>query len=94
MLAKKATKKIAAKNADQYMLRFPEGMRDQLAALAEANGRSMNTEVIAALERHLQRGSDIEQLEAKLDRLWAFVREIDRRGGIPGLPAFPKWDEV
>ncbi len=34
---------------DQYMLRFPDGMRDQLKVAAEQNGRSMNAEIIARL---------------------------------------------
>lgn len=34
---------------DQYKVRFPDGMRDQIAAAAKANGRSMNAEIIARL---------------------------------------------
>ena len=37
----------------QYMMRFPDGMRDQVAAIAEANGRSMNTQIVIALEKML-----------------------------------------
>ncbi|MFK0331104.1 Arc family DNA-binding protein [Rhizobium sp. NPDC090275] len=35
---------------DQYMLRFPDGMRDQLKKIAENNGRSLNSEIIKRLE--------------------------------------------
>lgn len=35
----------------QFMLRLPEGMRDRIAAEAEKNGRSMNSEIVAQLER-------------------------------------------
>jgi plasmid stability protein len=35
---------------DQYMLRFPDGMRDRLKALAAANNRSLNAEIISRLE--------------------------------------------
>lgn len=34
---------------DQYMLRLPDGMRDQIKAAAEANNRSMNAEIVARL---------------------------------------------
>lgn len=34
---------------DKYVIRFPEGMRDEIKAAAEANGRSMNAEIIARL---------------------------------------------
>lgn len=40
-------------NDDKYILRFPEGMRDALKGLAKKNARSMNAEVLVALERHL-----------------------------------------
>lgn len=35
---------------DQYMLRLPDGMRDQIKAAAAANGRSMNAEIIHRLQ--------------------------------------------
>lgn len=35
---------------DQFVLRFPEGMRDQIRQAAEANNRSMNAEIVARLE--------------------------------------------
>lgn len=36
---------------DRYMLRLPDGMRDRIKAAAEANNRSMNAEIVAALEK-------------------------------------------
>lgn len=35
---------------DQYMLRLPDGMRERIKAAAEASNRSMNAEIVAALE--------------------------------------------
>lgn len=44
---------------DQYMLRFPDGMRDRLKDEAAKNNRSMNAEIIARLEASLEgRASD------------------------------------
>jgi hypothetical protein len=43
-------------------VRLPAGMRDKLAAFAEANGRSMTAEVVAAIEQHLEGGTRITQL--------------------------------
>lgn len=34
----------------QFKLRLPDGMRDRIKAAAEANNRSMNAEIVAALE--------------------------------------------
>lgn len=37
-------------SADKYIIRFPDGMRDQIAEAAKKNGRSMNAEIILRLE--------------------------------------------
>lgn len=39
--------------ADKFMVRFPEGMRDRLAASARVNRRSMNAELVIHLEAGL-----------------------------------------
>lgn len=36
---------------DQFVLRFPDGLRDRIKAYAERHGRSMNAEIIRVLER-------------------------------------------
>jgi len=46
------------KNSDQYLLRFPDGMRERLRIAAEANNRSMNAEIISRLEQTLDHGED------------------------------------
>lgn len=38
------------RGAAQYTVRFPEGLRDRIRAAADDNGRSMNAEIIDALE--------------------------------------------
>lgn len=35
---------------DKYVIRFPDGMRDQLKEAAKENNRSLNAEIIARLE--------------------------------------------
>lgn len=42
--------KKQVKDYDKFMLRFPDGMRDAIARRAEANGRSMNSEIIQILQ--------------------------------------------
>lgn len=44
----------AGRHDDQYMVRFPEGLRDKIKEVAAANGRSMNSEIIARLEASFQ----------------------------------------
>ena len=75
-MAKKLAKKIAAKDA-QCMLRLPPGLRDKVAARAAQNGSSMNTEIIEAIEHHLQ-GAD------RMTRLWEFFEQ--HRENIESVP--------
>ena len=42
--------KTASRDLDKFIVRFPDGMRDQIAEAAKANKRTMNQEVIARLE--------------------------------------------
>ena len=40
----------AGRDSDGFRLRLPDGLRDRIRAAAEAEGRSMNAEIVAALE--------------------------------------------
>jgi Arc-like DNA binding dprotein len=51
-VAKKPIRR-AGRGSDQFIIRFPDGMRDQIAKLATANGRSMNAEIIDRLEKSM-----------------------------------------
>lgn len=44
------TEERKPQSADKYIIRFPDGMRDQIAEAAKKNGRSMNAEIILRLE--------------------------------------------
>lgn len=45
--------RVPSRGSDQFNLRLPDGMRDQIAALADANGRSMNAEIVTRLQASL-----------------------------------------
>lgn len=49
---------------DQYMLRFPDGMRERLKAEAARNGRSLNAEIIHRLEGSFPSG-DAKPIEGR-----------------------------
>ena len=42
-----------SRQLDKFMVRFPPGMRDEVARAAQENNRSMNAEVVARLARSL-----------------------------------------
>lgn len=44
-------------NADKYIVRFPDGMRDRIADAAKASNRSMNAEIVARLQRTFENNS-------------------------------------
>lgn len=46
-------KEYSSRNADKFIVRFPEGMRPEVAKLAEAEASSMNTLIITALKRYM-----------------------------------------
>lgn len=45
------TAKTASPDANKYIVRFPDGMREQIKARAADNCRSMNSEIIYLLKR-------------------------------------------
>lgn len=72
--------------ADKYVLRMPDGMRDKLAALAKANNRSMNAEIIGLLQQAIERRTSTAAeinvnvlAEAIADRVAAKLDQRDTR---------------
>lgn len=46
-----------SRKLEQFIVRFPDGMRDQLKAAAEANMRSMNAEIVGRLALTLDKAA-------------------------------------
>lgn len=70
-----------SRKLDQYIVRFPDGMRDRLKDAAAVNNRSLNAEIIARLERSFDPMAHIEP-EQK-DWLLGIIRsEIDKAVGL------------
>lgn len=63
-----STKQV--RDFDKFMLRFPDGMREQIADAAKKNARSMNAEIVDRLERSFRpenhAANVIEDLRVKL----------------------------
>lgn len=51
-----STQKPPSRTADQFVVRFPDGMRDRIAAEAKKNNRSMNAEIVSRLHDSLAAG--------------------------------------
>jgi plasmid stability protein len=52
-VVQKKLKRPPPRGSDQFVMRFPDGMRDQIAILAAQNNRSMNAELIDRLEKSM-----------------------------------------
>jgi predicted transcriptional regulator len=48
------TAKRAGRDSDQFIVRLPDGMRKQVAKVAERDGRSMNAVIVTALAVYLE----------------------------------------
>lgn len=45
-----------SRHLDQFMVRFPDGIRDRLQDEAKAHNRSMNAEIVWRIERSFEAG--------------------------------------
>ena len=59
------------RGADQYTVRFPDGLRDRIKAAADANNRSMNAEIVATLEEKYPSPQEFDPVRATL-----IIREL------------------
>lgn len=68
-------------DADKFLLRMPEGMRDRIKLAAERNNRSMNSEIISALERAFPEASGAgDALGDAAEALEELRRVLERHG--------------
>jgi len=59
----------AGRGADQYMLRFPDGLRDRIKAYAERRGTSINSEIVRVLEREFPQQWSVDDRLEELARM-------------------------
>lgn len=74
---------------DQFVLRFPDGMREKIKRAAAENGRSMNAEIIHRLQTTLEMDAYVPKENANPDvvhdkeELIAIVRaEVERMNSV------------
>ncbi|SFN29817.1 Arc-like DNA binding domain-containing protein [Izhakiella capsodis] len=75
--------KFPSQEMDRFNVRLPNGMRDAVAEKAKKSGRSMNSEIIAALEFWLSSDMHDSLQQKETDRVIriatkAFAEEISR----------------
>lgn len=69
----------AGRGSDQFVVRLPDGMRERIRLHADANGRSMNSELVSLIEMALWEAdmsrmqSGMEPLRDTTDRDWEII---------------------
>jgi len=58
---------------DRFQVRMPSGLRDKIAKIAEANGRSMNSEIVSRLEQSLTMDEKVRESIKNDDPLQGIV---------------------
>jgi hypothetical protein len=69
--------KPPGRGSPQFVLRYTPEMRDKIARLAKANGRSINAELIALLERAMSHGDAVEQLQQSMGEIFDRVEKLE-----------------
>jgi predicted DNA-binding protein len=65
----KKARKPPSVGLDKFNVRLPPGLRDRLHALAKANGRSANAELVDRLEKSISDNDDTKKLLARMSDL-------------------------
>lgn len=68
-----------SRTAPQFIVRFPEGMREQIAQAARANNRSINAEILARLQAALELQEEVNELRAGFAGAHAQLADISKR---------------
>ena len=68
---------------EKFVIRLPNGLREQIKTLSEQNQRSMNSEIIMVLEKHIQQFSQEDMLNFSAEELLQKVREEQHNDAPP-----------
>lgn len=79
------TQKYPSKLQDKFNLRLPDGMKDAIAERAKKNGRSINSEIVQAIEFYLSEFDEEKITHDALSKLKdEIVSELKRQFTITG----------
>lgn len=60
--------RVKNREGEQYLFRFPPGLKKKLVERACENGRSLNSELVHAIEKHLSTDT-VKNLEKRISKL-------------------------
>lgn len=79
-------KNVEASKSVQFLVRLPSSMRSWLEKVANENGRSINSEILARLEKSKKDESAFRELQTIVEELWDRVEQLERDSHSHGDP--------
>jgi predicted DNA-binding protein len=70
---------------EKFVIRLPNGLREQIKALSEQNRRSMNSEIIMVLEKHIRQFTQEDIRDFSTEELLQEVRKEQKNSHIKHL---------
>ena len=64
---------------DKFVIRLPDGLRPEIAAVASRNHRSMNSEIIHRLERSFSLERVLDQKNRVIAQLLSRINELEAK---------------
>lgn len=68
-----------SRTADKFVVRLPDGLRADIAVLAEDNDRSMNSEIVNRLKRSITQDQLTEEQTKLIGMLLQRITELEAR---------------
>ena len=75
---RKPSVRKSATDDERFVVRFPKGLRPQIAEAARQAHRSMNAEIISRMGRTLELEDEVSRLQRVIDQLLAANDESNR----------------
>jgi len=72
--------KSSPAQVEKFVIRLPNGLREQIKVLSEQNRRSMNSEIIMVMEKHIQQFSQEDIRYFRAEELLQEVRGDEKKG--------------
>lgn len=69
----------SSRDADKFVVRLPDGFREQIAELAKASERSMNSEIVARLKHSITQEQKAEVQEKLINLLLEKIDHLEAR---------------
>jgi hypothetical protein len=75
----------SSRTADKFVVRLPDGMRELIAQVARTHHRSMNSEIIARLERSINEDAVLGDENQYVSDIQKVIERLDVQPWIPQL---------